>query len=152
LVLAAGCFAVVSALHVGCLLGADLGTVPVVFVFHPVLLAVMAFTVLRCLSERPDLATLPFCLRAALFCLVGYAVLTGLFVSSALQGGVPKIDDGKYELASHGRVIRHLTSAEYEHCATQELQLFTSVWMAGFGAASILLVHVTRPAKGRGTL
>jgi len=58
-----------------------------------------------------------------------YAVLNfALFIVST-QGGIPSIQDGKYVLENHGRLVREITQAEYVAFRANELRGFSGHWL-----------------------
>jgi predicted RNA-binding Zn-ribbon protein involved in translation (DUF1610 family) len=56
------------------------------------------------------------------------------------KGGPAIEPDGTYSISSHGRIIRHITQAEYHRARGYELRSFSSFWMAMYGLGLTLMV------------
>lgn len=60
-----------------------------------------------------------------------------LFLSS--HQGTPDIEDGKYILQDHGRLIKTLTEQEYHRYNANEVRGFSGHWLAFYGMAAAVL-------------
>lgn len=61
--------------------------------------------------------------------ILGYAMLNFLVFMFSRQGGSPSIQDGKFVLQEHGRLIRELTAVEYSAFKAKEVRGFSGHWL-----------------------
>ena len=129
-------FSLSAAVHVASLAGVDVSQrFPLVWLLHVGVFVVFIPFILssrRVLGAKPISkmrALVPnsvFLIGAAIFI---YAMLNfALFILST-QGGSPSIQEGKYVLQNHGRVVREITEAEYVAFRANELRGFSGHWL-----------------------
>lgn len=54
------------------------------------------------------------------------------------QGGTPKVEDGRFLLTEHGRIIERLTTQEYRKHQAYELRRSSGHWLVFYWIASIV--------------
>lgn len=58
-----------------------------------------------------------------------YAGMNFLLFMLHTEGGMPAVQDGKYLLLNHGKLIRQLTPSEFASFKTNELRSFSGHWL-----------------------
>ena len=71
--------------------------------------------------------------------------IVNFIVIMSIQHYTPEIKDGVYVLEDHGRFVKTITEAEYNHYSALHLMLFTGHGLAFYGiAAAVLFQKKTR--------
>lgn len=75
-----------------------------------------------------------------------YAVVNFFLFMQATQGGNPALlQDGRYVLSEHGRVIREITRSEFDWFEANEVRGFSGHWIAFYAmSAAYYLLRVRR--------
>ncbi|HSA32642.1 MAG TPA: hypothetical protein P5077_02840 [bacterium] len=70
----------------------------------------------------------PEWVKTASISLFTYVVFNFLYFAISMEGS-PSIEEGKYILHDHGRLIRELTAEEYHRFVAKELRGFSGHWL-----------------------
>lgn len=130
-------FAISFVVHISALMGFDLAaTIPAIWALHAGVFVFFAPFVFLCRKELGDKRNLWFLRKGVpnwLAVLGGtifvYAGMNFLLFMLHTEGGTPAIQDGKYVLLNHGKLIRQLTPTEFTSFKTNELRGFSGHWL-----------------------
>ncbi len=145
------------AVHVAALAGVDVSArVPTVWLLHAGIFVVFIPYVFSN-SRREDrksrdlLAALPRWARRAVIFLFGYMFINFAIFIFRASGGNPAMENGKYLLKSHGRVIREITREEYTALRANIVRGFSGHWMlfyfVPFGYFAFGTQHTGNPRR-----
>jgi len=129
-------FVISAAVHLLALSGADvLARFPQVWLLHIGIFVVFlpyVFASRKMLGARPTLALIrtqfPDWVVMIGLCLFAYTIANFVLFLLAVPGN-PEIQEGKFLLVNHGRVLRELTADEYAALRTQHIRGFSGHWM-----------------------
>jgi hypothetical protein len=123
--------------HISALLNIDVLMIsPYVWLLHLGIFVVFVpfvFSSRKTLGTKPKLAEIravfPAWVVVIGICILAYVVLNFALFMMATKGGSPSVQDGKYLLLNHGKLIRELTFAEYTAFRTNEIRGFSGHWL-----------------------
>jgi hypothetical protein len=123
--------------HIAALLGIDVADrFPYVWSLHIGIFAVFipfVFSMHKTLGAKPKFADIksnfPGWIVAIGLVIFIYAILNFILFVHNTEGGSPSIQDGRYVLSSHGKMIRELTEAEYHAFNANVVRGFSGHWM-----------------------
>jgi len=144
--------------HIAALFGVDVAArLPGVWLLH---LGVFAVFVPFVLFARRDFGAQPSLLRisAALprwvvvlgGAIFAYAIVNFIIFIAGTQGGSPTVQDGKYLLLNHGKLIREITAGEYAAFKANEVRGFSGHWLVFYFAPAAYFLGWKAPKPLRG--
>ncbi len=80
-------------------------------------------------QARQFAAALPSAARYLLFALFLYLPINTLIFLHRTDGGSPAIEQGRYVLKDHGKLLRGLTASEYAAYRTNEIRGVSGLWL-----------------------
>jgi len=131
-------FVISAAVHLLAVSGVDvLARYPDAWMLHIGVFIVFVpyvFARRKTLGARPTLtrirAQFPDWVVAIGLCLFAYTIANFLlFMLHAAPNGNPEIQEGKYLLVNHGRIVREVTATEYASLRSQQIRGFSGHWM-----------------------
>ncbi len=133
-------FSLALAVHVAALFGIDVQTkVPAIWLLHVGIFVVFIPMVLQLRASGTDrralLRGLPRTVLLIGGCLMLYALFNFLFAGSTFGQGTAEFENGQYILQYRGKLIRHLTEAQYHAHQAELLRGFSGHWLIFYFAA-----------------
>ena len=138
-------FAASLLVHVAALQGVDVAAhISGVWLLH---LGIFAVFIPLVLLFRRDLGSRTSLLRIAtalprLVAILGaiifvYAIINFMLFMAATEGGSPTIQDGRYLLLNHGKLIREISLEEYSAFKVNEVRGFSGHWLVFYYVAAV---------------
>jgi hypothetical protein len=152
-VAAAAGFLLAAVVHVAALLGHDVeARFPQAGLLHlGIFVVFIPFIVFarQELGNQPDLfqfsASVPRWAATVAAIIMVYAVANFFLSMAHTQGGSPTVENGKYLLIDHGKLIRELTVAEYHALKADVTRRFSGHWLMFYFISAAYLLFGKRP-------
>ncbi|MEM5317597.1 hypothetical protein [Paraburkholderia sp. JHI869] len=130
-------FVISLVVHITALFGVDLAAlIPAIWVLHVGIFVVFIpflFLSRKELGRERALSLLrkglPSWVVVVGTMLVIYTIANFLLFMLHTEGGNPAVQDGRYVLLNHGKLIRHLTASEFTAFKANELRGFSGHWL-----------------------
>ena len=145
--------------HIAALFGVDVAArLPGVWLLHFGVFAVFVPFVLfarRDFGAQPSLLQISAALPRWVVILGGaifaYAIVNFIIFIAGTQGGSPTVQDGKYLLLNHGKLIREITAGEYAAFKANEVRGFSGHWLVFYFAPAAYFLGWKAPKPFRGS-
>jgi hypothetical protein len=139
--------------HVAALLGIDVAAkLPLVWALHLGVFVVFlpfAFLSRKVLGTKPSFAQIkehfPGWVVALGVVIMAYVAVNFLRFVVATQGGSPSIQDGKFVLQSHGKLIGEITASEYTAFKANEVRGFSGHWLVFYFVPFAYFIFCRKP-------
>ncbi len=130
-------FLLALAVHVAALYGIDVSSrLPFIWLLHVGIFIVFIPTVLsmeKTIGKKPSpkdiFARLPRWVTGLGISLFAYTLINFMVFTTTSEGGTPVMENGKYLLENHGKLIRELSASEYKELMANVTRGFSGHWL-----------------------